>query len=99
MDKKYFIIAGESSGDLHGSFLMQEMLNLNNNIIFEGIGGKKMGAQGLLSLYRLNKMAIMGFVEVLKNYSFFKSVQKNVLKKISQEKYDAIILIDYPGLI
>ena len=42
MNKKYFIIAGESSGDMHGSLLMQEMLNLNNNIIFYGIGGKKM---------------------------------------------------------
>ena len=97
MKKKYFIIAGESSGDVHGGLLMEEMLNLNNNIIFDGIGGKKMGELGLSSLYDLDKMAVMGFVEVLKNYSFFKSVEKEVLKKISTQKYDGVILIDYPG--
>ena len=41
MKKKYFIIAGESSGDEHGSLLMKEMIRLNENIIFDGIGGKK----------------------------------------------------------
>ena len=97
MKKKYFIIAGESSGDEHGSLLMKEMLKLNSNICFDGIGGKKMDSLGLSSLYSLDKMAVMGFIEVLKNYSFFKTVEKKVIKKISKQKYDGIILIDYPG--
>ena len=53
--KKYFIIAGESSGDEHGSLLMKEMSHLDQHISFEGIGGKKMTAQGLSSLYQLIK--------------------------------------------
>ena len=81
MKKKYFIIAGESSGDLHGSHLMHAMLRLNNNISFDGIGGERMEGRGLSSLYSLDKMAVMGFVEVIKNYSFFKAVEKTVLKK------------------
>ncbi len=97
MKKKYFIIAGESSGDEHGSLLMKEMAHLDQHISFEGIGGKKMTAQGLSSLYSIEKMAVMGFVEVLKNYSFFKSVEKEVLNNVDNKKYHGIILIDYPG--
>ena len=97
MKKKYFIIAGESSGDEHGSLLMKEMTRLNKDIVFDGIGGKKMENYGLSSLYNLDRMAVMGFVEVLKNYSFFKSVEKEVLHNIDNQKYHGVILIDYPG--
>ena len=44
---KYFIIAGESSGDLHGSLLMKHMQELNPNVQFEGIGGNLMLSRGL----------------------------------------------------
>ena len=97
MSKKYFIIAGESSGDLHGSNLMHAMCQIDSKITFEGIGGNLMISQGLSSMYDLNKMAVMGFVEVLKNYRFFKSVQKNVLNNIVEGNYSGVILIDYPG--
>ena len=83
MGKKYFIIAGETSGDLHGSSLMRAMSQLDSKITFEGIGGHSMIKEGLSSLYNLNKMAVMGFIEVLQSYSFFKAVQKTVLQKIS----------------
>ena len=95
--QKYFIIAGELSGDLHGGHLMKEMLALNPNICFEGIGGPLMQKQGLSSLVSLDKMAVMGFFEVLKKYSFFKSLQNSLLKKIESSNAKNIILIDYPG--
>ena len=97
MRLKYFIIAGESSGDLHGSLLMRHMREINPDIHFEGVGGNLMLNQGLKSFVDIKKMNVMGFVEVLKNYSFFKSVQIDLLEKIKLGRFDGIILIDYPG--
>ena len=94
---KYFIIAGESSGDFHASHLMREMKKIDNSISFSGLGGKLMELEGLSSLSDINKMAVMGFWEVLKNLKFLKSVEKNVLKHLKKTSIDAVILIDYPG--
>ena len=60
MKKKYFIIAGESSGDEHGSLLMKEMVRLNENVIFDGIGGKKMENHGFRS-HNYEKKGILCF--------------------------------------
>ena len=97
MHLKYFIIAGESSGDLHGSLLMKHMQELDPNVQFEGIGGNLMLSQGLKSFVDIKKMNVMGFVEVLKKYSFFKSVLNQAFEKINLGEFDGIILIDYPG--
>ena len=97
MHLKYFIIAGESSGDLHGSLLMKHMQELNPNVQFEGIGGNLMLSRGLKSFVDIKKMNVMGFVEVLKKYSFFKSVLNQAFEKINLGEFDGIILIDYPG--
>ena len=94
---KIFILAGESSGDLHGGYLMKSLKKINPQIEFFGIGGSLMEAEGLNSLVPLNKMSVMGFVEVLKHLPFFMGLKKKVLTKISQEQFTQIILIDYPG--
>jgi len=94
---KIFILAGESSGDLHGGYLMKSLKKINPQIEFSGIGGSLMEAEGLNSLVPLNKMSVMGFVEVLKHLPFFMGLKKKVLTKISQEQFTQIILIDYPG--
>ena len=92
-----FIIAGESSGDLHGSFLMKSLKEINPLIKFSGIGGSLMEAEGIKSLIPLKKMSVMGFVEVIKHLPFFMKVKHKVLEKIKNGNYDHIILIDYPG--
>jgi len=95
--RKFFIISGEMSGDIHGSLLMKSMRYLEPNCSFIGIGGKKMQSEGLNSLFPLEKMSVMGFVEVFKHLLFFKGVEKKVLSVIGKEKPEQIILIDYPG--
>jgi len=97
MNLNYFIIAGEASGDIHGGHLMGEMKRLNPNIAFSGIGGNMMEKEGLDSLVHIDKMAIMGFWEVLKNFRFLKSVEKKVLVAIKKRDINAVILVDYPG--
>ena len=60
-----FILAGEPSGDEYGASLMQELLNMDSNIQFSGIGGSLMELQGLKSMQPLSKMSVMGFMEIL----------------------------------
>ena len=93
----YFIIAGEKSADNHGSYLMKAMLEKNPQICFVGIGGKNMINEGLNSLENLDKMAVMGFVEVIKHYYFFKKLINKIIEKINYYNPIQIILIDYPG--
>jgi lipid-A-disaccharide synthase len=95
--RKFLIIAGEISGDIHGALLMNAMKKEDSTCHFTGIGGSEMESSGLSSLVPLKKMSIMGFVEVLKHLLFFKDVERIVLKKISIEKPERIILVDYPG--
>jgi len=95
--RKFFIIAGEVSGDIHGALLMDAMKQADPTCEFSGIGGNKMESNGLASLFPLEKISVMGFVEVLKHLRFFKKVEKIVLKTIAIEQPERIILIDYPG--
>ena len=80
----YFIIAGEESADNHGAELMKSMLNQNPYIQFSGIGGRKMIGIGLNSIEDVEKMAVMGFVEVIRHLSFFHNLAKRVLDEILQ---------------
>ena len=93
----YFIIAGEQSADNHGALLMAAMLAQNPDIEFRGIGGRKMIKAGLNTLEDIEKMAVMGFVEVIRNLHFFRNVTLKVLGEIDNCQPKQIILIDYPG--
>ena len=73
------------------------MLAQNPNIIFKGIGGSKMIDAGLESLEDIRKMAIMGFVEIIKHLNFFRNLTNKVLDEIDNYQPRKIILIDYPG--
>ena len=95
--RNFFIIAGEISGDIHGALLMDAMKQVDPSCKFSGIGGIRMEIAGLSSLVPLEKMSVMGFVEVLKHLRFFKSVEQKILVSIATENPERIILIDYPG--
>ena len=93
-----FILAGEPSGDEYGASLMHELLAVDSNIQFSGIGGPLMELQGLQSMQPLSKMSVMGFMEILKTLPFFMQLEKKIINHILDMKPDKIILIDYPGL-
>lgn len=95
---KIFILAGEPSGDEYGAVLMKNLKEKNKSIQFVGIGGDLMSKYGLNSIMSLNKMSVMGFIEVIKKIYFFYKLQKDIISFIKFEKPDKIILIDYPGL-
>ena len=76
---------------------MKAMLSLNPNLKFSGIGGNKMISAGLKSIENIEKLAVMGFVEVIKHLVFFHNLTKRILVEIDICKPQQIILIDYPG--
>lgn len=94
---KYYIIAGEASGDLHGSNLMASLKKKDAQAQFRFWGGDKMLAEGghLVTHYR--NMAFMGFLEVIKNLRTILGFLKTCKSDIQDYKPDVLILIDYPG--
>ena len=95
--KKYFIIAGEPSGDLHGSKLIRAIKEINPNTSFIGHGGNKMVGEGLKLIEHIDRLSIMGFIEVIKHLPRLKKLLKNTVDLIKKSKPNRIILIDYPG--
>lgn len=94
---KYYIIAGEASGDLHGSNLMRELKLLDDKANFRCWGGDLMKAQGAELVKHYRDLAFMGFTEVLMNIrTIFKNIEL-CKKDILQHKPDVLILVDYPG--
>ncbi|MCG9880511.1 MAG: lipid-A-disaccharide synthase [Bacteroidia bacterium] len=94
---KYFLIAGEASGDLLGASLMEGIVAKDPHAEFQFWGGDKMAAvaPGLLQHYK--DITIMGFVEVLLNLKTIKANLKRCEEQFSSYNPDVLILIDYPG--
>ncbi len=97
MEKTLVVIAGEASGDLHAAHLVKELKVLYPAGRFYGLGGQKLRAAGVLIWHDLTSLAVVGFVEILKNYGRFKEIFDDTLEKIVALKPDAVILVDYPG--
>ncbi len=94
---KYYIIAGEASGDLHASNLMKQLNRLDNKADFRCWGGDLMKEQGAVLVKHYRDLAYMGFIEVLFNIKTILSNIKFCKSDILQYKPDALILVDYPG--
>lgn len=94
---KLFLVAGEPSGDLHGSLLIREIKKISPGIKLVGIGGKLMEEAGLTLYENLASKAIVGFWEVLKRIGYFRQLYKKAIEWVKEEKPNALVLIDYPG--
>jgi lipid-A-disaccharide synthase len=94
---KYYIIAGEASGDLHGSNLIKELQKLDANADIRCWGGDKMKATGATLVKHYKELAFMGFAEVIKNLPEILKNFKFCKEDVSAFHPDVIIFIDYPG--
>lgn len=94
---KYYFIAGEASGDLHGSNLIKEIKKKDQDARFRAWGGDLMQKQGASLVKHINELAFMGFVEVLMNLKTILSNIRLCKQDILQYQPDAVIFIDYPG--
>lgn len=94
---KLYIIAGEASGDLHGSNLMKHLKAENTSLDFRYWGGDKMHQQGGTLVKHIKDLAFMGFLEVIKNIKTILNNIRYCKNDIAAFQPDALILIDYPG--
>ncbi len=90
------IIAGEASGDMHGASLVQEMLKIDPNLNFFGIGGNKMAESGVKLLANVAQTAVVGLTEVVSKLFGFIKIIRSLTKSLDNLKPDLVILIDYP---
>ena len=94
---RYYIIAGEASGDLHGSNLMKALLDKDVNAEFRFWGGDLMQDVGGTLVKHYRELAFMGFIEVVMN---LRTIAKNLIlckKDVAHYDPDCLIFIDYPG--
>ena len=92
----YFVIAGEASGDLHASKLIEHLRLLDTDAVFCGLGGDKMQAAGCKLVQHYREMAYMGVVAVLKNLGKIRRNLQLTREALLELKPDVLILIDYP---
>lgn len=95
--KNIFISAGDPSADRHSAELMKELRELVPDIQFYGIGGPLAEEQGLKSLASQKDIAVVGFWEVAKKYTFFKKLLDKSKRMLKEDSIDLFLPIDYPG--
>lgn len=94
---KYYLIAGEASGDLHASNLMASLKKCDTKADFRFLGGDLMLSEGGTLVKHYREMAFMGFIPVLMNLKTILRNMKTCSEDIHMYKPDVVILIDYPG--
>jgi lipid-A-disaccharide synthase len=90
------IVAGEASGDYLGAHLIKALKAEHGDVLVEGIGGPRMQAEGCRSLFPMNKLSVMGIVEVLGNYMELLGIRRHLFEHFSANPPDIFIGIDAP---
>jgi len=97
LNRSILIIAGEASGDNVGGLLCEELKRLRPDLRLFGLGGDRMQQSGVKLLYHINRLAFLGFWEIVKHIPFMRSVENDLLREAEVNKPALAILIDYPG--
>lgn len=95
--KKFYLVAGEASGDVHASNLILSLKELYPDAIFRGLGGNRMEKAGMELDAHYKEVAFMGFVEVILHLRKILRHLRFAEKAIRIFKPDVLILVDYPG--
>jgi lipid-A-disaccharide synthase len=92
------VIAGEHSGDEHAAKMVRDLRARHPGMAICALGGPKLAAAGAQLLHDLTASSVVGLVEVLKNYSFFRALFAATLRWIDEHRPRAVCFVDYPGL-
>ncbi|WP_386682148.1 lipid-A-disaccharide synthase [Loktanella sp. R86503] len=93
---KVFVIAGEPSGDALGGAVMAGLRELSPGVTFEGVGGPLMQAQGLVSLFDMSELSVMGLAEILPKYRALKRRIAECADAVIAARPDVLLTIDSP---
>ncbi|MBS0122855.1 lipid-A-disaccharide synthase [Thetidibacter halocola] len=93
---RVFITAGEASGDKLGAALMAGLKRLVPDVTFTGIGGARMEAEGLHSLFPMDEISVMGVAEILREYRHLKARIRQTADAVVSQRPDVLITIDLP---
>lgn len=96
---KIAVIAGETSGDQLGGWLMEALRAKRSDIQFVGLGGPMMAAQGLTSLFPIREIALIGIAEILPHIFNIRRRIRETVEMIEREKPDLVVTIDVPGFV
>ncbi|MCL2524174.1 MAG: lipid-A-disaccharide synthase [Betaproteobacteria bacterium] len=96
MSKRIALVAGEASGDLLASHLIAALKQRLPDAEFFGIGGPKMQAQGFDAWWPLEKLAVMGYVDALRNYREIAGIRRQLKKRLLAQRPDIFIGVDAP---
>ena len=97
INNKIFILAGESSGDFIGSYIMKGLKKDNKELFFFGVGGSHMNKQGLKSMYQMNEFNIIGFINTIYNFKKLNKYLCEIVHFILKEKPKVVITVDTKG--
>lgn len=95
--REVLIIAGEASGDLHASGLAEELRRLRPDLRLTGVGGARMEGAGVLLLERSDRMAVMGFAEVIRQVPRHYTLLAALKRRLRSGTVALLVVIDYPG--
>lgn len=91
------VVAGEHSGDEHAAKMVEHIRRSSPQLRICALGGPRLSAAGAQLLHEMTATSVVGFVEVLKHYSFFKSLFDAAVNWIAQHRPRAVCFVDYPG--
>lgn len=94
---RVMMIAGEPSGDLHGSGVVRELKRRVPALDVYGVGGDRMRGEGFDVVHHISGLSFMGFVEVVKNLAVIRDLERTLHGLLEQRRPDVVVLIDYPG--
>jgi lipid-A-disaccharide synthase len=95
--KKIFFLAGEQSGDLHGALVIKQLKRIFPKVAVSGVGGSMMKEAGMECIYSCDDLAVIGFIEVIKNIRRLMKIEKGIAEWLKKERPEMVVLIDYPG--
>ena len=94
---KYYLIAGEASGEMHAAALIRQIAESDREAVFAGMGGDRMSAAGCRLYRHIRNMAFMGFAAVISHWREVRENFRIARQSLVEEKPDVLILIDYPS--
>jgi len=94
--KKILLVAGEVSGDLHGSHLVEAIQRIEPEVRFFGVGGEGLERRGMKVLYPAHSLSVVGITEVFLKLGTILKALRGLKRSLEREKPDLVILIDFP---